>query len=286
MSEYRDILRIVTSSGESWNDTSSTSLFTLKESAKSGILEILGRLEGLGMPGERLYASRFSGDRGFLVTFRVTDPLYIIDLADPAVPAVAGTLHINGYSDYLHLLNKNYLLGIGKDAIPDTSSSDSGGRGAWYQGVKLSLFDITPGSQPKEINSIVLGKRGTESEVLRDHHALAWLGAHDDGSVRFAIPVALHETMPDREGFDPSKPNAYWDWTSTGVHVFQVDLGVYPFLDEIGNMIVVSPDKLSEHAKEYDEHYTSGDRSVIQGSAIHYIHNGKIYSANLADLQD
>ena len=150
-------------------------LTILKESA--GALAVVGELpnaarpEPLGKPGEQLYASRFIGNRGYLVTYRLTDPLYVLDLSDPADPKVAGELEVDGYSDYLFPLSENLLLGVGKDAISDGASGD--GRFAWYQGVKVSLIDVSDPARPREAARSIIGRRGTDATVLRDHHGIA-----------------------------------------------------------------------------------------------------------------
>ena len=89
------------------------SVYCLSESEDK--LDIIGRLENLA-PGERLYSARFIGDKGFLVTFVKVDPLFTLDLSDPSNPVLAGELKVPGYSDYIHPLDDNYLLTIGKDA--------------------------------------------------------------------------------------------------------------------------------------------------------------------------
>lgn len=90
-------------------------------------------------------------------SFQVTDPLYVFDLSDPFQPKTLGELHIEGYSDYLHPITEDLLLGIGKDAVPDTGATDFNGRGAWYQGLKLALFDVSDPSTPTEIRSMIIG---------------------------------------------------------------------------------------------------------------------------------
>ncbi len=213
MGENGDYLNIVTSVGDTWNETSSTRLTVLKESDFSDELEEVSSIEGIGKPGEQLYAARFLGDRAYLVTFRIIDPLYVLDLVDQENPQIVGELEIEGYSEYLHPISENLLLGIGKDAIADDSSSDfSGRRGAWYQGVKLALFDVSDPTNPEEIDSEVLGKRGSESAVLWDHHAFTFLPAVGSEPARIAIPVQLHETLPSGDFFDPDEPGRvdYW----------------------------------------------------------------------------
>lgn len=142
MGEKDGYLRIATSLGETWDLSSTTRLTILKESGveEEQYLKEVATLpneanpEPIGKPGERLYAARFLGDRAYLVTFRITDPLYVIDLSNPEYPDIIGELNISGYSDYLHPVGDNLLLAIGKDAVPDPDGWGDG-RGAWYQGI-------------------------------------------------------------------------------------------------------------------------------------------------------
>jgi|GEM_PF-591051 len=132
MSERGNHLRVVTMSRRLARDISPVMLTVLNDS-DTGRLDTLAtlpnsaRTANIGKPGERLYASRFIGDRGYFVTFRATDPLYVVDLNNPADPRIAGELEIDGFSDYLHPISSRLLLGLGKDAVP----ADWGG--AWEQ---------------------------------------------------------------------------------------------------------------------------------------------------------
>jgi hypothetical protein len=104
----------------------------LPADAPAGSLERIGRVDGLGLT-ERIYAVRFMGARGYLVTFRRTDPFYTLDLSDPASPTMLGELKITGYSDYIHSVDRHTLLGVGR-------AGDEDGRIA---GVKLALFNVS-----------------------------------------------------------------------------------------------------------------------------------------------
>ncbi len=288
MGEYRDVLRIATSVGNDWGGSASTRFYTLRENGGAAALEIIGQLpnderpQAIGKPGERLYASRFLGERGYLVTFRVTDPLYVLDLSDPTDPFLAGELEIAGYSDYLHPIGSDTLLGIGKDAVPDPDGDE--GRGAWYQGVKLSLFDVSDPASPKELDSLVIGKRGTHSDLLYDHHALAWLAA--GGAIqpnRLALPIRLHETLPAYNGYgDPGDPWFYYDWTHTGLYLFDIHDGPNGSISPAGKMVV-------ERAGEDSRYWNSrgDDRALLRGNDVHYIHGDSVWSApwNAADSQ-
>lgn len=309
LGENRGYLNVVTSIGDSWDETSSTRLTVLKESAFGDALETVSVIDGIGKPGEQLYAARFLGDRAYLVTFRLIDPLYVVDLSDQENPVIAGELEIDGYSDYLHPVSDTLLLGIGKDAIPDDGSFDFGGaRGAWYQGVKLSLFNVADIGNPREIDAVVLGKRGTESEVLWDHHALSFLPAAGGEPARLAIPVQLHEDVPAWEGWDASDPSAWYDYTHTALYSFELSaLGI----SQAGRIIsetdggddfvialdtdVADPDAdaddntggATEPAVPVDlptrliapifNYYS--DRSVLLDDAVFYIHDGDILTS-------
>jgi hypothetical protein len=158
LSEYNGVLRAATT-GQSGHSTQShvTVLQT-----RAGRLEKIGQVSGLGQ-GERIYAVRFIEDRGYVVTFRQTDPLYSLDLSDPARPRVRGELKIRGYSAYLHPVGEHELLGIGQDATAD----------GVQRGTQLSLFDVSDPAAPALLSKLALGA-DTSSEAEYDHHAFLW----------------------------------------------------------------------------------------------------------------
>ncbi len=281
MGEYEGTLRIATSLGDTWDGSATTRLTLLKE-GEDGLLEETGSIENIGKPGERLYAVRFVGPKGYLVTFRVTDPLYVFDLSDPYRPTTVGELQIEGYSDYLHPIGEDLLLGIGKDAVPDNSSGDFGGRGAWYQGVKLALFEVSGNpesadsnsSNPRELDSLVIGKRGTESAALFDHHAVAYIPPAAGQPAKLALPIRLHDTPAHAEWFDPNRPDTYYEWTHTGLYLFEIDSGD---IRQTGKMVVA--DRFNGDDPVMPAFWqASTDRAVILDGSVHYIHSGRIWS--------
>lgn len=243
-------------------------LSILKEGGKDG-LQLMSQLpnrqrpQHIGKPDEQLYASRFVGDQAYLVTFQSTDPLYVIDLSNPRDPYVAGELQIPGFSDYLHPIGEHLLLGIGKDAIPDPSGDF---RGAWYQGVKLSLIDTSKPGELKEVDKLILGKRGTDSAALHDHHAVTVL---PDGNaiLRVALPVKLHETP---EAGMQGKPSDYYAHTQTGLYRFEVD--------KAAKKIRQLAPLVTERGREEYWANPQNDRSVLVGNYVHYFHNGNFWS--------
>jgi len=275
MSEHNDVLRIITYTGSRQESESSPAhLYTLAES--EGTLKVIGTLpnsnrpDPLGKPGEQIYASRFIGDRGYLVTFRMTDPLYVLDLSDPTDPYIVSELEIDGYSDYLHPIGENYLLGIGKDAIADTLTNNinGDGRGAWYQGVKLSLIDISNPSAPYERQKLIIGGRGTETAVSQTHHALTTLQIGN--TLKMALPISLHDTQSNSAYYDLSDPRYRYDWTRDELLRLNVDI--------VSGSISVLPSIISETNASGINYYTrwESDRSVMIGDAVYYLHKDEI----------
>ncbi len=293
-SESQGMLRVVTFDEDQWavlpvdevvatadievgtddqKENSPVSLTILKENTSSKTLDVISKLpnadrpQPIGLPGEHLYATRFIGDRAYIVTFRVTDPLYVLDVSNPDDPFIAGELKVDGYSDYLHPIGENLLLGIGKDAIPDESALDE--RGAWYQGVKLSLIDVSSPSNPQEVDKITLGKRGTETAVLFDHHAFT--GLNVDNKFRVAIPVRYHENKKLTQGEDIA--STFHAYKQLGLYRFEVDLE--------SQKIVAVPAMIIENRNTSDNFPDIfNDRSVFINNNVHYMHNGSFWSQN------
>jgi hypothetical protein len=161
MSELNGNLRVATT--EQPNNFGSASSSSVRVLARKGDgLEQVGSVTGLGAT-EQIYAVRFIGDLGYVVTFRQTDPLYVIDLKDPTKPRVAGELKIPGFSSYLHPFGEGYLLGVGQSATDE-------GR---VTGAQLSLFDVRDPSKPTQVATMPIGQGFTEAQY--DPHAfLLW----------------------------------------------------------------------------------------------------------------
>jgi uncharacterized secreted protein with C-terminal beta-propeller domain len=174
-------------------------------------LGVVGSLEGLA-PGEDIYSARFMGRRCYLVTFKKVDPLFVIDLADPENPTVLGKLKIPGYSDYLHPYDENTLIGVGKE----TEEAEEGDF-AWYQGVKISLFDVSDVSDPKELAKFEIGDRGTDSPALHDHKAFLFSRAKN----LLVIPV-LEAKIDAGDYSSEVPPNAYGEYVYQGAYVFHI----------------------------------------------------------------
>jgi uncharacterized secreted protein with C-terminal beta-propeller domain len=154
LSEHNGVLRAATTVGQK-----SSAVYALRRD--SGTLTQIGEVGGLGK-GERIYAVRFVGAVGYVVTFRQTDPLYTIDLRDPSKPRIMGELKIPGYSAYLHPVGADRLIGLGQDATDQ-------GR---ITGTQISLFDVGNLADPRRIAQFKIPKAHSEAEF--DPHAFLY----------------------------------------------------------------------------------------------------------------
>ncbi len=211
LGEYDNVLRIATTTGWSRRSQPTSKNHVYCIGMQDDKLEVIGSLEDLA-PGEEIYAARFIGPRGYLVTFVTIDPLFTLDLSDPTDPKVAGELKVPGYSEYIHPWGDNHLLTIGKDALEVDGN-------AWYQGLQLTIFDISDFSDPRLLHrtesETKIGDRGTSSDALYNHKAFTFWA--EQGLL--AIPVDLYE--------HESPPTNPWEWgtlTFKGLYVFRVDL--------------------------------------------------------------
>lgn len=157
LSEYDGNLRVATTLNSEAQKTSTSSVYVLK----ADTLDKVGEVGGLG-EGERIYSVRFIGPVGYCVTFKQVDPLYTLDLRDPAAPKVTGELKITGYSAYLHPGGDGRLIGIGQEA------SEKGRT----LGTQISLFDVSDPANPKRLSQMFQKNSGSEAEW--DPHAFLY----------------------------------------------------------------------------------------------------------------
>ena len=189
LSEHDGYLRIATTNHERWPTVSSVTVLEAvtddvnadaPPNAPVGSFEQVGQVTDLGRT-ETIFAVRFAGDVGYVVTFRQTDPLYVLDLSDPTDPREVGELKIPGFSRYLHPLSGGLLLGIGRDADPRTG---------WERGLQASLFDVSDPANPTQITVLPLGDDAfspveTNHRAFRYQNGVAWVPVGpDDWSLR------------------------------------------------------------------------------------------------------
>ena len=181
LDEYQNNLRVALSG----NEGSRIVIFD-ENLKKIGSTEYLSK-------GERMYSTRFLGNKAYMVTYKNTDPLYAIDLSIPTSPKVLGELKIPGYSTYLHPYDENHLIGIGMET-KEKVYRDSFGKvkrtTAIITGMKMALFDVSDINNPIQISKTVIGDSRTTSAILTNHKAL--LFSKEKGIL--AIPVNKYES--------------------------------------------------------------------------------------------
>jgi Beta propeller domain len=187
LSEHEGVLRAATTEEPVWwsgggAGTESQSHVTVLDE-RDGALRQIGQVGGLGK-GERIFAVRFIGSAGYVVTFRQIDPLYVVDLERPAQPVVRGELKIRGYSAYLHPVGPGLLLGVGQDA------TDAGAQ----LGTQLSLFDVSDPSNPRRLHQAAVA--GASSQAEFDHHAFLWWAPRDLA----VVPLNVFDGAPTLQG--------------------------------------------------------------------------------------
>jgi len=275
LGENDGVLGVVTST---WSSEHHLSLLRERQATADGEprqLEEIAHLPSqaepapIGKPGESIRSVRFVGERVYVVTFKKIDPLYIIDISRPESPRIAGEVEVPGFSDYLHPIGSDLLLGVGKDAVDMESF-------AWFQGVKLELFDVSDPARLSSVASIVAGMRGSQSAALGDHHAVAQLSL-GDGLHRLTIPVEVHEG-------DPASPSTHQPWSHSGLYLFEIEENDDPSRATIESVGAVVRAERQADGDTYwsfpDEASTVGDRAVLHEDIVHYIHDEQLWSAD------
>ena len=154
LSEHNGDLRVASTEEAPWMAPGASRVTVLRQDG-SRLVQV-GAVTGLGEEGERIFGVRFMGERGYIVTFRQTDPLYTLDLSDPTAPKVAGQLKLPGYSAYLHPVGENLLLGVGREG----------------SAVKTSLFDVSNMAAPAEVAQLQFAN--TITAVENEPHAFLY----------------------------------------------------------------------------------------------------------------
>jgi inhibitor of cysteine peptidase len=215
MDENGDYFRIATTSGEMWrNDQyiSQNNVYILDQD-----LKLCGKLENIA-PGEKIYSTRFMGDRVYMVTFKNVDPFFVLDIKDPQNPKILGKLKIPGYSDYLQPYDENHIIGFGKDTVE--TKSWNGQNQTFYQGMKIAIFDVTDVSKPVEMSRALIGDRGTDSEVLRNHKALLFSQEKN----LLVLPVNVMEVQNKNASGEGKYISEYGSFAFQGAYIYRIDL--------------------------------------------------------------
>ena len=253
MSEHEGYLRVVSTKYIGpWDaeDSIDHQLSVLKISPDSLDLDLVATLpnsnrpDKIGKPDESLYGVRFFGDTLYLVTFETIDPLYVLDLSNPEEPIIVGELMVPGFSDFLHSVNDDLLLGLGADE----------------EGlVKLELFNVEDMNAPYSLGTHTLGRGGwSYSEARYNRHAFTYQ-QYDDSSDRFAIPLTDYGGMQD----DYSEKHSLYL-----LEIADKDSPSLASIVEIGRINAIS--------ESWDG--SGPHRSVFDGDAVYFINGSSVYS--------
>ena len=201
------------------------------------------RPQTIGKPNEQLYGARFMGEVLYLVTFERIDPLYVIDLSTPTDPFIAGELMVTGFSDFLHAVNDDLLMGLGQDE-----------NGL----VKLELFNVADMNAPYSLGGISIGEsRGATwgySEARYNRHAFTYLKVNDSQD-RFLVPARLSFNSAD-DGY-------------------RVEDNLYLFeLNSKNNPALASIDMVGKITAKQPSWRRGSQRSIIHNDAVYFIDLG------------
>ncbi|MDJ0748603.1 MAG: beta-propeller domain-containing protein [Woeseiaceae bacterium] len=226
-------------------------LYVLREAPSALALDIVSRLPNdarpapIGKPNEQLYGVRFLGNRAYLVTFLQIDPLYVIDLTNPADPYIAGELEVTGFSDFLHPVSDDLLLGVGTSQVG---------------GVKVELFDVSTITAPLSRGSVLIGDQGAWSEARHDRHAFTYQ-ADINGIDRFTIPVASWDNSTGNGGY------------ANRLHLFEIHDKATPNFAALMPVGHIEPPQLPALR------WVDRNRAFIHDDTVYYIQDEFVWSA-------
>jgi len=232
MDEHDGYLRVATTTGQMWSADDVTESHVVVLGPGDGALTQVGSVSGLGR-GETIHSVRFLGDVGYVVTFRQTDPLYTVDLSDPAAPAVTGELKILGYSAYLHPIGDGRLIGVGQDATEDGARL----------GTQVALYDVRDPASPQRVAQAVLPSASSDAEW--DHHAFLWW---PETSLA-AVPVSAYdgESFSGVVGFGIDAGAGAIAEVGRVSHPAITEPGIGPMPVEPGGDVVIEPREPADH---------------------------------------
>jgi uncharacterized secreted protein with C-terminal beta-propeller domain len=289
MDEYNGYFRVATTtdSGSWFTQNQQNNLYVLNMN-----LTVVGKLENMA-PGESIYAARFMGDRCYLVTFKQTDPFFVIDLSNPQAPSIAGQLSIPGYSSYLYPYDANHVIGLGEiTTIVNGVESDN---------LKLSLFDVTNVNNPTEIANYTVQGNYTSSLAQNDPKAFLF----DLQKQLLVIPVSItnygQTSVPSNEsaGSSPSTGSSstspivsppiiimnteYWQ----GAYVFNINLTsgftLRGTVTHINASLLDSQGFVNE-STTYDTQNDAITRSLYIGNTLYTVSNVMVKLNSLTDM--
>lgn len=263
MDEDNGVLRVASTKG--WDPDPTVVSFITTYGMQAGKLAQLGQIGDIG-PQEDIRAVRFDGDRGFVVTFKKTDPLFVFDLSDATKPTLAGELQIPGFSTYMQRLDENHLLAIGFTA-------DDEGSFAWFNGIQIQIFDVTDLKNPTLAWKKVIGTRGSNSEALTNHLAFNYFAPEK----MLALPMTVCE----------GGGNGTYATNMTFAGLIAFDISLDTGISEHGRLPFVDASTVSPSAN-CDEFWTDSKslvkRSIFMDNFVYGLSDTQLRVADLAAM--
>jgi uncharacterized secreted protein with C-terminal beta-propeller domain len=245
----------LSSSVPSWEDAHHR-LYVLKANAQQGFDQVAvipntQQSTVIGKPGEQIKAVRYRGERAYIVTYRQTDPLYVINLSNPTNPYVEGELEIEGFSQYLHPINDTLLLGLGINA-------DNSGRN---QGLKATLFDVSNSAQPSEISSQLFAERWSSAGYLYDPKAVSFLTSGEENDLTTRVAFTWRQWT---EGYQRE------------LHMRVMDIHHTSQNMQLNNDYTYSVGK---------NNYETYSRALLHSDGVHLVSDGEVTSGTVDSFQ-
>jgi len=277
MSEYEGNLRVASTELDWWwgsnlDDEEAGSKVSILQDVGTGLLREVGSVSDIA-PGEQIQACRMMGEKGYVVTFEQTDPLFTIDLSNPLAPEIVGELHIPGFSTYLHPMDGDHLLAIGMAGLEDGTLT----------GMAVNIFDVTDFANPllQHQYEITDPDQGWSwSEALWEHHAFTY---HRDV---LTIPAYRYNYTENSDG------SYEYDYFS-GALSFAIDAtaGInmigevdhYPLVEESECLYSLNYDYYEENVCDDWAWYANVRRNVYIEDNLFSISN---YGVRITDLND
>jgi len=218
----------------------------------------------IGKPGEDVYAVRFFGDKAYVVTFQRTDPLYVLDLADPLQPKIAGELALPGFSTYLHPVGDGLLFGFGRDAT----------EAGVQLGLKAALFDVSDPVNPETLGEVSIGNRDSWSDASYDHRAFSFLPA-GDSNLRITLPATFYDfnVVTDAQGetYSANRDRALVMLEVNNINSEQPELSLHGLLE--------TP---TGESRSW-QNYAAFSRGIMHGDTVYYVDEPRVWAAYWSD---
>jgi inhibitor of cysteine peptidase len=258
MDEFEGTFRIATTNYDWQNANGSiTNQLYILSATSTDEMTFISSLEGLGKPNERIYAVRFTGDVAYVVTFVNTDPLYKLDLSDIYHPVILGELYEDGVSDYLHPMNDDLMIGVGRTAVTE------GGR-TYFTGIKISLYDTT-GDAPISLDTYFAEGEYSYSPVTYDHKMFVYYQPEGADYWLVAIPVFEYGNTDNPYGF-------YYE---ENLYVFKITFA--------GDLELMSKIPVNNQGSSYDYYYDYLLRGLFIGDFVYTISYHRISMFDITD---